>query len=154
MTPFDPNSFLESLVRLVAAAASLSIATPGREIWPTTADEASSAAIYTVARYYPGPRQDWEAVIARSIQWKTVGPTAQQGDVGLRAQKVYESLLNSEGRPLSMKTINGFKPDGSADGTWQIKKIVFLQTPGPIGLDAKNRPEWVFNTDISLCKLS
>jgi hypothetical protein len=155
LTPFDPANFLESLIRFVAATMNpaLSLVQPV-EIFNTLADEVFAAPIWSMAGYGAGPRQAWEAVIKKSIQWRTVGPRDRQGDVQLRAQKIYETLLNGEGRPLQMKTINGFKPDGSADGTWQLKNVVFIQTPTPVGPDEKNRTDWIFNTDIDLCKLS
>lgn len=159
MSPFDPNNFLESMRRFAAAAVTpaLSLVAPV-EMWRTQANEGvagASAELYTVVRYGTGTRQEWEAVIKRSLQWLTVGPAKAPETVAARAQKVFETLLNSEGRPLQMKTINGFKAsDGNADGTWQLKNIVFIQTPSLIGVDDKGRHNWAFNTDIDLCKLS
>lgn len=161
MTPLDPNNFLESLIRFVAAAMTpaLSLAPP-RELWRGRAVEAiiagvaQCAPLYTVARLGPGPGQKWEALPKRSIQWETVGPENGGDAAALRAQRVFETLLNNEGRPLQMKTIDGFKTDGSADGTWQLKNIVFLQTPTLIRLDENNRPTWVFNTDVDFAKMT
>lgn len=157
----NPADFLHSLIRHVASMASLTYTggTP-RALWRNRIVEAAGGTAIVAADpaswllIYGGPGQNYEGLSRFAVQCGTRGSNP---DTALaQAQKIYEALLESASSyPLQRKTINGYKAgDDSADGTWTIVSIDFNNRPGAIGLDAKDRPQFVFNFDIAFFKAS
>lgn len=157
----NPADFLHSLIRHIAATASLAYAsgTP-RALWRNQIIEAAGGTAIAAADpsswllIYGGPAQNYEGLPRFTVQCGTRGASA---DLALaRAQKIYEALLESTSSyPHQRKTINGYKAaDDTADGTWTIVSIDFLQRPGAIGLDAKDRQQFVFNFEVAFFKAS
>lgn len=157
----NPADFLHSLIKFIAATAGLNYTTSSpRHLWRNQIAEAAGGAAIVAATtatwlvIYGGPAQNLEGLPRVAVQCGTRGVDP---DLAMaQAQKVYEALLESTSRyPLQRQTINAFKAaDDSADGTWTIVSIDFSQRPGAIGLDAKDRPQFVFNFEIAFFKAS
>lgn len=115
------------------------------------ADEASANAdLYSVLRNYTGGGRGWEAVPVKSIQCLTRGKSSKGALT--RAQRLFETLLNAEGRPVQMQTIPAFAPDTTTPqvGTWRIVGLDFIQEPGLVSVDERGRADVVFNFDAEI----
>ncbi|MGE5608999.1 MAG: hypothetical protein ACM359_07080 [Bacillota bacterium] len=150
----DPVDFMHSLCRFVANRSGLAYAAASpqkSDLFRLAILEDYAGDPATGLLPYGGAGTSWEAVPSLSIQVATEGTSREA--VLTRAQRVFESLLNDEGRPLSMIDFPGYRAaDDAKDGSWRILGLRFLQRPGLIGMNAKNRPRAVFNVDCDFCR--
>lgn len=151
----DPNAFIHSLAKYIAATASIEYASTPRALWCHQVDEVAGIVTdpHTVLKVTGGDGTDWSVLASMSLQAMT---TAANPALALtRAQAVYECFLDAQRRPLRMLTINGFVPfTATANGTWRILSANPIQSPGIIGLDAKGRSLVSFNVDVTFLKLT
>jgi hypothetical protein len=140
------NNFLLSFAAAVAALAPVELAGQPRELWVHNAVEDEATNPFTVLRIYRGSEPGAFAgmrVALVSVQADTRGGDSQA--VLALAWKLHESLLDDQGRPRMHWTIPGkrFAADGSIEvdpgGAWHIRSVRFLNAPGVIGRDEKDR---------------
>lgn len=146
----DLDNFLHSLCLAIATATGLEYAGTPRALWAGRVIEgADCAATYAVATIYGGPAQLWDPLARVSVQVMARGPAALA-----TAQKIFEALHTSDGRPWRMQTIDGTTVAGAADGHWRIVSVDFSQRPGVVSTDDNGRDEAVFNMEIGFAKVS
>lgn len=156
MALIDPNNFLHSLARFVAAAAGgLAYVNTPRAIVRNVAvedDAGSLAEPYTVLRIYGGPAQPSDPLQRWSVQFKTTGGDPEA--VLARSQLLYGTLLDpASGLPLQMAIVPAYKAaDDAADtpANYRLVGIDLLQRPGLIGVDARGRHESAWNVDLGV----
>lgn len=151
------HSFAKDLVaRAAAATPSVTIVyqrTPPAkaDLWRGRAVEAESLDPYSVLAITGGPPQGFDALVRRSVQIWTVGSTIE-GALN-RAQTLYEAMLDTDGRPVRMRTITGYlAANNTSDGHWLIVSIDPLQAPGHVGTDVNRKEQVSFNVDLGFVK--
>ena len=143
----DLNNFLHSLVRYISTRASLPYKGTGRALYVhRLVDEAAAAAVKTALVVYPGPGTVWDGLPVVAVQVETIGVANAALS---QAQKVFEALSESDGRPLQGVAINGYAmATDAADGTWRLTAVHMLQRPGQVGVLDDGRARVVFNVEV------
>lgn len=139
------NNFLHSLALAMATASSLAYETTPRSLWRNQAIEDAAADPYSVLRIYGGGPLVWHPLPIISVQCLTSG--GGNDAVLSQAQKLFESLLESDGRPAQGRIITGKTVAGASDGTWRIVWIQIINRPGLIGRTEKGQAQAAFNFD-------
>lgn len=131
------------------------VATP-RQLWRQQADEAAAADPYAVLRTYPGPPLQWSPLAKMNLQVQVTASQTAGDEAGLQlAWVLFQTLVESDGKPVRMRTINGFKAaDNTADGTYLLHHLDPLQRPGSMFRDDRGRSGWGFNVEVGFYRTS
>ncbi len=152
------HSFLTCLVsQLAAATPAVTLAYNGagkQDLFRYDAPEAFCNDPYTVATPTGGTADlVYYAKPSINVQMMTRASSSNAGIV--RAQAIFDAALAADGRPLRMQQIPGHKAiDNSANGVWNLVNVDWVQRPGKIGVDDRNRAMIVFNWVIGMQKIS
>jgi hypothetical protein len=155
--------FLHSLITWMVGnaaaftpAVTLAYASTPRQIWRQQANESATADPYAVLRTYPGPPLAWHPLSLMNLQVQTTASQDAGREAGLElAWQLYQTLVASDGKPVRMATINGFKAaDNSADGTYLLHHLDPLQRPGGTGVDDRGRSLAGFNMEVGFYRTS
>lgn len=149
MAQIDFDLFLQSLAKFMAAEAEVEHESAPRALWLYDLVESSS----TLQESPPSPASvlnsyggsiGYVPVPHLLVQCETTGLAGDKQSAMTRAQLLHGTLLNENGRPLRMQTIEGFRING----------ILNLQPPTPVEMDGNDRLIVIFNFECEFVPLS
>ncbi len=157
--PLPLDDFLHSLARFMvtrAAALSPAVTIPyggatGELFRWEAYEQGNSSGLYSVLSVVGGPPSAAHPKPTLSIECKTRGSNNKTAVA--RAEALFETLLEDDGRPIRLRSIDGFAAaNDSPNGHWILANVVWTQRPGLAGRDQRGRVEVVFKLEVDAYK--